>query len=140
MKRIRAKRGRGSGRRSPDRAAILEAVPIHRPNVEARDREDGGVELRLHLEKGRLARWLTGGPGVVIRRFELDRLGAEVWRMSDGRTTVRDMIQRFTGVHRLNLREAEVSILTYLRTLTGRGILILREREPESRHGKEGES
>jgi hypothetical protein len=46
--------------------------------------------------------------------------------MIDGRKTVRQLIQSFAQTHRLNLREAEVAMMTYLRTLASRGIVTMR--------------
>jgi hypothetical protein len=112
-------------KRAPDRAALLAATPLRRPDVAERALADGGLELTASLPKNRLTRWLSRSNAPVVRRFELDRLGAEAWRMMDGQTPVRAMIERFAASHQLNLREAEVAMLAYLRTLAQRGIMLL---------------
>ena len=111
--------------RIPDRASLLAATPIRRPGVAERALADGGLELAVSLPRHRLSRWLSRSNQPVVRRFELDPLGVEAWRMMDGRTPVRAMIERFAASHQLNLREAEVAMLTYLRTLAQRGIMML---------------
>jgi len=110
----------------PSQTLMLAAKPLRHPQVTERRLEDGSVELAIPLARSRLARWLTGGGDKpVIRKCQLDKLGVEVWRMMDGRTTVRQMIERFAADHQLNLREAEVAMLAYLRTLATRGIIRL---------------
>jgi hypothetical protein len=51
------------------------------------------------------------------RTLMLDQIGAQVWDMCDGKTTVDQMIRHLSKEHKLNLKEAEVSLLTYLKNL-----------------------
>ncbi|MEW6755363.1 MAG: PqqD family protein [Candidatus Latescibacterota bacterium] len=51
------------------------------------------------------------------RRITLDELGTQVWEMCNGRTTVAQMIEGLSTAHQLNRKEAEVSLLAYLKTL-----------------------
>jgi hypothetical protein len=51
------------------------------------------------------------------RRITLDEVGTEVWMMCNGRTTVAQMIESLSHRYRLNRKEAEVSLLAYLKTL-----------------------
>jgi hypothetical protein len=112
--------------RPPSRSALLAARVVRHPQVTERPTADGGLELAVPVARRRLARWLSrSGDRPVIRRFELDALGVETWRMMDGRTTVRGMIERLASAHQLNLREAEVAMLAYLRKLMERGIMAL---------------
>ncbi len=113
-------------RNAPSRLALLAATPIRNPQAAQRRLARGGLELSVPMARTRLARWLSRSGGKpIIRKFELDELGVQVWRMMDGHTTVRTMIEKFASDHQLNLREAEVSMLAYLRTLTERGIMVL---------------
>ena len=125
--------------RVPSRSGLLAATAVRNPKVSERRLDDGGLELSVPMTRSRLARWLSrSGDAPIIRKFELDQLGVEVWRMMDGRSTVREMIERFATAHELNLREAEVSMLAYLRTLAGRGIMVLAMPDDPSGRGKEG--
>lgn len=117
---------------TPSRAALLTAVPVRHPSATERTLPNGSVELSVPVEKRRLARWLTGDNKPIMRKFELDPLGAEVWRMADGRATVREMIEAFAASHQLNLRESEVSMLAYLRTLVSRSIMVIAIHEPQT--------
>ena len=51
------------------------------------------------------------------RRITLDQVGTEVWQMCNGQTTVAQMIEGLSKKYQLNRKEAEVSLLSYLRTL-----------------------
>ena len=51
------------------------------------------------------------------RKITLDALGTEVWQLCTGRTTVAQMIAALSEKYQLNTKEAEVSLLSYLKTL-----------------------
>lgn len=106
------------------RSDLLAAVPVRHPAASGTEAGNGALTLTVPLPRSRAARWLTLGKNQpVLRKFELDERGASVWRMIDGRMTVRAMIESFAKTHRLNLREAEVAMLSYLRTLSSRSIV-----------------
>ena len=111
---------------SHSRSDLLAAVPIRHPAALEQTKKNGALLLAVPLPRSRAARWLTlGNARPVTRRFQLDEHGASVWRMIDGRMTVRAMIESFGEMHRLNLREAEVAMLSYLRTLSSRSIIAI---------------
>ena len=51
------------------------------------------------------------------RTITLDEVGTEVWQMCDGHTSVATMIDRLRDRYKLDRKEAEVSLLSYLKTL-----------------------
>lgn len=51
------------------------------------------------------------------RTITLDEVGTQVWRMCDGHTSVASMIDRLRDEYKLDRKEAEVSLLSYLKTL-----------------------
>jgi hypothetical protein len=51
------------------------------------------------------------------RKITLDEVGTEVWQMCDGHTTVAQMIESLGKTYTLDRKEAEVSLLSYLKTL-----------------------
>lgn len=51
------------------------------------------------------------------RKITLDEVGSEVWQMCNGRNSVGDMIEELADKYQLNRKEAEVSLLQYLKTL-----------------------
>jgi hypothetical protein len=60
------------------------------------------------------------------RKLQLDALGTSVWDLIDGQHTVRRMINIFAETHRLEKKEAEVSVTHFIRELGRRGLLGLR--------------
>jgi len=63
---------------------------------------------------------------VQTKKLQLDALGTSVWDLVDGRRSVFRMIQIFAETHRLENREAEVSVTRFIRELGKRGLLGLR--------------
>ena len=51
------------------------------------------------------------------RTITLDEVGTEVWQLCNGRTTVGQMIDELRVKYKLDRKEAEVSLLQYLKML-----------------------
>lgn len=51
------------------------------------------------------------------RKITLDAVGTEVWQLCTGRATVAQIIEALSDRYQLNRKEAEVSLLSYLKTL-----------------------
>jgi hypothetical protein len=64
------------------------------------------------------------------RRLVLDRLGTEVWTLSDGRHTVEQIVDLFAEGHKLTFHEARVAVTGYLKTLIERGVLAIAMPKP----------
>ena len=60
---------------------------------------------------------------VQTKKLQLDALGTSVWDLVDGKHSVRRMINIFAETHRLERREAEVSVTQFIRELGKRGLL-----------------
>jgi hypothetical protein len=60
------------------------------------------------------------------KKLQLDAMGTSVWDLMDGNRTVRRITQIFAATHRLDKREAEVSVTRFIRELGRRGLLGLR--------------
>lgn len=110
----------------PSREMLLAARPLRNPNITEKEISGGGLELTVSLPRSRLFRWLSGGRNdPIVRRYQLDSIGTETWRMIDGRTTIMTMIEHLASAHGMKPRQAEAAVLTYLRTLAQRGIMML---------------
>ncbi|HPD28895.1 MAG TPA: PqqD family protein [Phycisphaerae bacterium] len=108
------------------REMLLAARPLRNPNITEKEIAGGGLELTVSLPRSRLFRWLSGGCNhPIVRRYQLDVIGVETWRMIDGRTTIMTMIERLGSAHGMEPRQAEAAMLAYLRTLAQRGIMML---------------
>lgn len=75
---------------------------------------------------GLMRRFGRREPEPMVKRIELDELGSAVWRLIDGRRTVRQIVGEFQSAYRLGRKEAEVSVTAFLRELGRRGILGLK--------------
>jgi hypothetical protein len=86
------------------------------------------------------------------RTITLDEVGSEVWQLCNGNTSVAQMIDSLRDKYKLDRKEAEVSLLSYLKTLGQKrfvGFLLEGEKQPpkgggararESASGKRWES
>ena len=74
-----------------------------------------------------LARWLgTGAAAPRTGRLQLDAMGSEVWGMLDGRSSLREIAERFAGRHRVGTTEAQTAVAQFVRELGRRGLVALR--------------
>lgn len=109
------------------REEALRAVPLRNPVVAWKVNEEGEVHLTVPLRKDgwmRVAKVLFRIPDT--REILLDEVGSEVWQWCDGESSVAQIIQRLQQRHKLNYKEAEVSLTAYLKTLAQRGLIGLK--------------
>jgi len=102
-----------------DRRRSLEGVPILNNGVRVARATPENDHLVVTLTRGRglLSRFQ---PPLMERTIKLDELGTFVLRQIDGRRTVKDIVESFMTRYRPNRREAELSTVTFLRSLTER--------------------
>jgi hypothetical protein len=107
----------------------LSAVVVPSPSVHATRDERGLISLEVTLPTTplieRLSKFLGAGGQAAKRKIELDEVGSFVWEMCDGRTPVHEMIARLAAQYKLNRREAEVSLTTFVKTLAGKGLVAI---------------
>jgi Coenzyme PQQ synthesis protein D (PqqD) len=114
------------------RTDALCCIPIRNPMV-VESRMDSGEMLLSYTET--LKPWFAG----ILRRMkktseirrtrklQLDILGTGVWDLVDGKSTVMEIIDSFAGIHQLYHKEAEVSVIQFLRELGRRGIVGMKQ-------------
>jgi len=115
----------------PSREEALECTPVKNDRVEESRLENGELQLSYPVTT---RPWLAGffrrmgrkSEGTYLKKLQLDALGTEVWELLDGGTRVRDVIRQFAARHRLQQREAELSVTRFLRELGKRGLIGLR--------------
>ena len=102
----------------------LSAIPVRNQQIEEIRGEDGEVVLRVPRRK---SWWVSIVTAVFYvpdsKKVGLDELGSYVWNMLDGHTTVREIIDRFSEKYRLSRKEADVSVVEYLRQLARKGYI-----------------
>ena len=108
------------------REQVLDTRPMRNPQLEATRTEDDEVAIKIPRRKT----WWVNlfaklGRVPEYRVLTLDRVGTSVWDMCDGEHTVRDLVLRLAGEHQLSRKEAELSMVTYLRQLAERGVVML---------------
>jgi hypothetical protein len=109
-----------------DREALLSAIPLRNELVREKAVAEGagGLRLTAPLKPSALRKVFAARGGAAPEKsFELDDLGTWVWRAMDGKRDVEDLIRGFAGHFRVNLREAEVSVLAFLKTLAQRNLI-----------------
>ena len=108
-------------------AEYLAACVYRNEAMEVEELRSGRCRVAVPLKR---PRWLVPPLTWILpfsshRRVELDELGSEVLRLCDGRRSVEEIIEKFASSHKLTFREAQVSVTTFLKQLTQRGIIVI---------------
>ena len=114
------------------RKHALECIPVRNPQITEQKNDDDELCLTYQV---RIKPWFQGivhkitkrDDDIIERKLQLDVLGSTVWRMIDGKQEVMQIIDAFQTTHKLNRREAEISVTTFLKELGKRGLIIMRE-------------
>jgi hypothetical protein len=117
---------RGAKKHRPklDRQQAMTAVPVLNQLVTIEHNDRGYVLLNLPRRRTSMVRLISRVFRLPpYKRLELDELGTYAVELCDGSNTVAGIIARFAQRFRLNQREAEVSMVSYLQTLAKRGII-----------------
>jgi hypothetical protein len=116
-----------------DRQTSLSARPVLNRLVKTERGEDGNVILLVPRPDTMWVRWVSRRLQLpAYKRVALDELGTFVIEHCNGEQTVRDIVDKFAKKYRLNRREAEVSMSTFLRDLARRSIIGLVIEEADS--------
>jgi len=102
---------------------VKKLVPTRAPAVEIQ-RYDNGLTITVRRSDTRLARvlsWFFILP--LSKRFNLDKHGALVWDLCDGRRNVEEVIRKFGEEEKLERERAEPSVLQFLTMLSGRRLV-----------------
>lgn len=67
--------------------------------------------------------WIVRPP--KSRTMALDKVGAAVWDLCDGRRTVEEVIDAVAARYQLTFHEGRVSVTAFLKTLVERGAMVL---------------
>jgi hypothetical protein len=110
------------------RMEALEYTPVKSNQISEIRLESGEVVIEYPLIVrpwiAAVARHLSGAQdGKTTKKLQLDAMGTSVWDLVDGKRSVRMIVQTFAKTHRLENREAEVSVTSFIRQLGQRGLL-----------------
>lgn len=117
---------------SISRTESLLCIPVRNPLVEE-ERQNTGIVILSYPEP--VKPWFSGILGRIgkksetrrVKKLELDVLGTGVWDLMDGKSSVKDIIESFTKVHKLYPKEAEISVIQFLRELGRRQIIGMKQ-------------
>jgi len=114
------------------KSQALTLIPVK--NIESSEETlDSGIVIIQYPVTMRpwMAKWIQRFKGsssrIGSKKLQLDSLGTEVWKMIDGKRTVRDIVDTFAQDHQLEDREAEIAVTQFLRDLGKRGLIGLQE-------------
>ena len=100
------------------RGAMLASRPTRNDSLRWEENDNGEVQVFIERQETWKVRLLSKVFYIPKeRKITLDEVGTEVWRMCNGRNSVGDMIELLSDKYQLNRKEAEVSLLQYLKTL-----------------------
>jgi hypothetical protein len=104
---------------------MLGSKPIRNQAVNWEKGDDGEVLIRIPRgEYGWRIKLLSKFFYIPKeRKISLDEVGSQVWELCDGETRVKDIIDRLRRKYKLNRKEAEISLVTYLRDLGKKGLV-----------------
>jgi len=123
----KAKTSQSPSKRTRYAGDFLRAVPHVNEAMTLTPHPDGAVVAAVPMKRPRYLvpplSWVL--PFSPVRKVELDRLGASVLEMCDGRRTIEKIIEIFAGAHKLTFREAQLSVTQFLRQLTQRGLVVI---------------
>ncbi len=60
------------------------------------------------------------------RKIQLDALGIHVWNLINGKDNVKTIIKKFADMHTLNIKEAEISVTLFLKSLGEKGLILIK--------------
>ena len=117
-----------SGASQLSRKEALEYTPVKSRQISEVRLETGDVIIEYPLI---VSPWIAAVANRLgnfqdrkqTKKLQLDAMGTSVWDLVDGKRSVRMIIQIFAKAHRLENREAEVSVTGFLRQLGQRGLL-----------------
>ena len=116
---------------SLSRSQALECRPAKSLHITETRLENGEVLLEYPLAVkpwiAAVAKRLGGATDRVhTKKLQLDAMGTAVWDLVDGSRSVRRIVRIFAETHRLENKEAEVSVTSFIKQLGRRGLLGLR--------------
>ena len=116
---------------SISRAEALDRIPVKNTQITEARLETGEVIISYPVTMrpffaGLVKRFGVPEVQIQMKKLQLDELGTSVWGMINGKLSVRQLVERFAATHRLEAREAQVSVAQFIRELGGRGLIGMR--------------
>ena len=121
---------------------MLASRPTRNDSLRWEQNDAGEVQVFIERQETWKVRLLSKAFYIPReRKITLDEVGTEVWQMCNGRNSVGQMIELLSDKYQLNRKEAEVSLLQYLKTLGQKrfvGFVLEGEERPPDRGAASG--
>jgi hypothetical protein len=99
----------------------MKSKPEKLPVIKTEEK-DQKLYVTVELMRSRWQR-LLGADDTCQRTFGLDSYGQSVYRACDGKTSVKQMIKKFSRSHNISQAESELSVSMFLKTLMSKGLV-----------------
>lgn len=110
---------------------ILSAIPLRNATIKWEQNSEGEVSIVIPQKDKLWVKVVTKIFMVPSKRVVvLDEIGSYVWMLCDGEHTIRDIMNSLSSKYHLTRKEAEVSLITYMRNLGKRGMLGFAIKDP----------
>ena len=124
-------------RQSLSRQQALAVTPIRNQRLTWKEVGGGDVLLTIPRRADRLGRAI----GFIFKipnhkELLLDEVGGKVWELCDGKNDIGAIVAETSRRYKLNKREAEVSVTTYIKMLAERRLVGLVQRGGKRRNGR----
>ena len=104
-----------------DRSKIFSLRPIRHQAIEWETNNEGEAVLQVPHRKDKLGKTVSYWFRLPeSRAVQLDEVGTFVWNLCDGSSTVESIILQTSKKYKMNRREVEISVTTYLQMLAER--------------------
>ncbi len=114
----------------PDRDAVFKLRPMRNGAIEWKTNDEGQALLTVPHRKDRFGMLMSSMFRLPeTRNVQLDDVGTFVWNLCDGNQTVDAIVKQTSREYKLNRREVEISVTTYLQMLSQRNFIAMYQRE-----------
>jgi hypothetical protein len=102
----------------------LVAAIVRNPQAQEKDLPERRIELSLPYRKPWVVRVFSRKDRkTFLRRFELDEIGADLWRLADDKRTVAELVAHLARTQHLDPQQAQTSMISYVHMLMTRGLV-----------------
>lgn len=106
---------------------FLRGVPVVPQDVETARNHKGELMLKVAVARAGGVAWPISlfVPPISYKQVQLDMMGAEVFKLCDGKRTVERIIDQFAENHKLTFRESQISVTSFLHMLVTRNMMMI---------------
>ncbi len=124
------------------RGEMLALRPVRTASVAWEPKADPdapGVQITVPRREDKMGQLLSRLFQIpATKTIELDEFGAAVWEKCDGQHSVEQLVTFTAGAYKLNRRQAEVSVVSFMRMLAQRRLIGLGKTTSSAAQGEKG--